>query len=196
MPNANADRLSEYAQITLQILNMLEMTSVDQMDRMPKELRDNDIRRFAPASHKDIDRMVSRIGAEIGERKNANDAYYLVSADRIVVPHRDKHETHDTFYAVLFHELTHWTGNEKRLNRLSKDDDKNAYGFEELVSELAALGICARLGIQGNFLGSTTYIRNWAGEIDADQATIFRAAVKAREAAEYLLDRMQPPEAA
>ncbi len=43
----------------------------------------------------------------------------------------------ENYYAVLLHELTHWTGGSKRLDReqVGKGSNESKYAFEELIAE-------------------------------------------------------------
>jgi antirestriction protein ArdC len=65
--------------------------------------------------------FVSRTGAEI--RHGGDRAYYLSSADHIRLPDRERFtgtatsNATESYYAIVLHELTHWTGHKSRLNR-------------------------------------------------------------------------------
>lgn len=68
-----------------------------------------------------------------------NSAYYRPSTDEIVLPMLDQFEKTPEYYSTLFHELTHSTGHEKRLNRPQASRfDKQAYAKEELIAEIGA----------------------------------------------------------
>ncbi len=54
----------------------------------------------------------------------------------------------ETYYAVLLHELTHWTGASHRLDRFKgKKFGDPEYAFEELVAELGSAFLCSAFGI-------------------------------------------------
>jgi len=91
----------------------------------------------------------------------------------------------------MFHELTHWTGAKKRLNRdLSGRFGSEAYAVEELIAELGAAFLCADLGITLTpRQDHASYIRNWLRVLKTDKKAIFTAASKASEAANWLLER-------
>jgi antirestriction protein ArdC len=93
-----------------------------------------------------------------------------------------------TFYAVLLHELTHWTGATHRLSReFGKRFGDRAYAFEELVAELGAAFLCAALGIANEPRPDhAVYLSSWLKVLEGDARAIFLAASKAQEAAEYL----------
>ncbi|MBQ0766391.1 MAG: hypothetical protein KBT62_08585 [Sulfitobacter litoralis] len=55
----------------------------------------------------------------------------------------------------------HWTGAEKRLDRIKKFGNKAAYAFEELVAEIGACLLAVRLGVEPEFDQSAAYIEGW-----------------------------------
>ena len=94
------------------------------------------------------------------------------------------------YYAVLLHELTHWTGASHRLDRqFGARFGDNAYAFEELIAELGAAFLCAELGLANEpRLDHAAYVRNWLQVLNNDPRAIFTAASRAQEAATYLVD--------
>jgi len=94
----------------------------------------------------------------------------------------------DEYYATTLHELVHWSGNESRLDRSfenSKTWGDEAYAAEELVAELGSAFLSAQCGIKGK-LQHAEYLNNWVKVLKQDDKAIFRAASKAREAAEFI----------
>ncbi len=142
--------------------------------------------RFADATSADI-----RIG---GDR-----AYYRSSTDHIQMPDRTRFSGTETisategYYATLLHELTHWTGHGRRLDRdLSGRFGNEAYAMEELVAELGAAFLCGHLGITNQPRPDhAAYIANWLTVLKKDTRAIFTAASKASEAKAYLVG-LQP----
>ena len=127
-------------------------------------------------------------------RHGGDMAYYRPGTDHIQMPDErlftgSKLATraHD-YYSVLAHELTHWSGAEKRLNRLLKGRFGDAsYAMEELVAELGAAFLCADLGISHTPRPDhATYIANWLQVLKSDKKAVFTAAAKASEAVQYL----------
>ena len=88
-----------------------------------------------------------------------------------------------------YHELCHWTGHETRLGR----DFKNAFGskdyaFEELVAEIGAAFVGARLGIVGEHIDNhAAYLASWLKALKNDKRAIFKAAALAQAAADLVL---------
>lgn len=121
-------------------------------------------------------------------------ACYLPSKDKILMPEKNlfigtENETATAgYYAVLMHELTHWTGAESRCNRVltGKMDTEN-YAIEELIAELGAAFLCAEFGIGcGNRADHAGYIASWLDALKNDNKFIFQAAAQARKAVEHL----------
>ena len=81
---------------------------------------------------------------------HGNAAYYRPSEDIVVTPLPEQFANSAEYYSTLFHELTHSTGHEKRLNRVMTTAafGNNEYSQEELVAEIGSASICATLGIE------------------------------------------------
>ncbi|MGF1620894.1 MAG: ArdC family protein [Rhodomicrobiaceae bacterium] len=136
--------------------------------------------------------LVEKNGADI--RHGGDQAYYVPSADYIQMPDErlfaaeDEAQRTEDYYAVLFHELTHWAGAKYRLDReMHKRFGDRAYAMEELVAELGAAFLCGELGItpapRPDHAG---YIAGWLEAMKADKRAIFTAAARAGEAASFL----------
>ncbi|WP_315833504.1 ArdC family protein [Bradyrhizobium prioriisuperbiae] len=126
-------------------------------------------------------------------RHGGDAAFYAPDADAICLPHQPAFFDQINYYRTLFHELGHWTGHPRRLNR----DQSGAFGstpyaFEELVAEMTAAFVCASLGIVPT-VRHADYLGMWLGVLRGDSRAIFRAASKASKAADVLLAfRPQP----
>jgi antirestriction protein ArdC len=94
----------------------------------------------------------------------------------------------ESWYAVLGHEATHWSGAPHRLNRaFGKRFGDNAYCFEEACAEIGAAFLCAKLGIAIEpHPDHARYIGHWLQVMKAEPRAIFAAAAKAQEAVSYL----------
>jgi antirestriction protein ArdC len=143
--------------------------------------------------------FVAKTGAQV--RHGGNQAYFSPSADIVVMPNYETFKDRESYYSTLAHELTHWTGSEKRLNRDLKkgkfgNDD---YAMEELVAELGAAYLAADLGITPEPRPDhAAYMNNWLKVLKQDKKAIFTAAAAAEKAVEYLhglnAKREQQPE--
>lgn len=138
-----------------------------------------------------VDHFVTMTGAVVktGEAR----AYYVPSMDYINMPCREAFTGSPTssptecYYSTLLHELSHWTGAEKRLNREFKKKGQESYALEELVAELSAAFLCATLGItSAPRPDHAQYINHWLTALKGDSRVIFTAASAAQKAADYL----------
>lgn len=144
------------------------------------------------------DRFITATQARIAH--GGDRAYYRPSTDTIQLPdeHRftgtDTMDRDESYYAVLLHELTHWTAHYTRCNRdLEARFKKQAYAAEELVAEIGSAMLCAEIGVtQDTRIDHAQYVFNWLQLLKDDPKAIFTAAAKASEAVAYL-KRLQPP---
>lgn len=97
------------------------------------------------------------------------------------------------YYATLLHEMTHWTGHTRRLNRIfGKRFGDKQYAVEELVAELGAAFTCTELGIsRPEKENHAAYIANWLNALRENKYFVLAAASEASKASEYL-HKLQP----
>jgi antirestriction protein ArdC len=188
-----------------------------EVDPAPEVTDDNGKRRVARASHvfnsadvdgftapdapqrlgpivriEAADRFITATKAVIkhgGER-----AFYRPSTDTIQMPDEELFTGTDTmtrdesYFAVLLHELTHWTSAKSRCNRdLADRFKKHAYAAEELVAEIGSAMLCAETGVtQDTRTDHAQYIANWLALLKDDPKAIFNAAAKASQAVAFL----------
>lgn len=116
-------------------------------------------------------------------------ASYHPLTDRIQMPPFERFEKAADYYAVLAHELTHWTKHPIRLNRDmgSKHYGDEGYSKEELIAELGACFLAADLGFEPlPEPQHAAYIQSWLKVLKNDKRFIFSAASHAQKAVEYL----------
>ena len=136
--------------------------------------------------HAGADAFATATGADI--RHGGARAFFRPSEDIVQMPQFADFNTPEAYYAVLLHELTHWSGHKSRLDRSLKgrfgDPD---YAFEELIAELGAAYLCADLGVSPEPRPDhASYIASWIKGLRDDPRAIFRAAAAAEKAATYL----------
>jgi antirestriction protein ArdC len=120
-------------------------------------------------------------------------AFYSPAQDRIQLPERSAFSVSAGYYQVALHELTHWTGSEKRCNRtLSGRQHIEAYAFEELVAEMGSAFLTDHCGLPG-VLQHASYIESWLQALRNDKRLIFSAAALAQKAADFLLPQTEEP---
>ncbi|MBR5231777.1 MAG: DUF1738 domain-containing protein [Clostridia bacterium] len=120
-------------------------------------------------------------------------AYYQPMTDTVVIPDRRQFAETAEFYSTIFHELTHSTGHESRLNRLEKTAffGTESYSKEELIAEIGAATLVNHCGIEtsSSFRNSTAYIQNWLSVLKNDKRFIVSAAGKAEKAINLILNQ-------
>lgn len=146
-----------------------------------------------------VDRFVTATGARV--EHGGDRAFYRQSTDTIHMPDEGLFygtatmDRNEAYYAVLAHELTHWSGAPTRLGRdMGKRFGESGYAAEELVAEIASAFLCSELGItQDTRIDHAQYLANWLQLMQDDSRAIFAAAAKASEAVAYLKG-LQPPD--
>ncbi|EAT8561808.1 DUF1738 domain-containing protein [Salmonella enterica] len=134
-----------------------------------------------------VEALFQRSGAKITER--GQQAFFTPVTDEIYLPERHLFTDAANFYATGLHELTHWSGGKKRLNREMKGKfGSEDYAFEELIAELGSAFLMADLGVSGD-VQHESYIASWLKALKNDKRYVFRAASAASKAHRYLMDK-------
>jgi antirestriction protein ArdC len=127
-----------------------------------------------------------RIGHDGGDK-----AYYMPLTDSIHLPTRNSFDSSGEYYSTLYHELTHSTGHQSRLNRPTLTEvvpfGSETYSKEELVAEFGAAFLCAHAGIENTVNNSAAYINGWLRKLQSDPKLAILAASQGQKAADYIL---------
>lgn len=141
---------------------------------------------------------MEREGIEIKEIFS-NDAFYSPMGDFINIPSKEQYTDINEFYCTMFHEMTHSTGAETRLNRFNKNEKLAKFGSkdyskEELIAELGSAFLMNSIGIETpkTFKNSAAYIQSWLKVLKDDPKMIVSAAGKAEKAAKFILTGERP----
>ncbi|MFK5997852.1 MAG: ArdC-like ssDNA-binding domain-containing protein [Rhodobacterales bacterium] len=113
---------------------------------------------------------------------------YRPLTDTVYMPFINQFKDAASYYAILAHETIHWTGHTSRLDRLKKYGNKEGRAFEELIAELGACFLSARIGNQYDNNRSANYIEGWLTALRSDKKYIFQAASKASKGVAYIID--------
>ncbi len=162
----------------------LEQCGGDALERLYTSLSTKQFIDFEPA-----EKAIAATGADI--RHGGERAFYAPASDFIKLPPKASFATEPDYYSTALHELTHWTGNQNRLNRLdwlARFGD-NRYGVEELVAEMGAAYLTAALEVPNTSAAanSASYLADWLRVLRADSRAIFTVATAAQKAADYIL---------
>lgn len=176
----------ENAEKTIPMMKAYTVFNIDQCDGLPEKLINPSPVAPRNSDERDatIDEFIAATGAEF--REGAGEAYYTPGRDYVSMPAFAAFKSGSDFYATAFHELAHWTGGSKRLDRdLKNRFGTRAYAAEELVAELSSAFLCAEFNIDGK-LQHASYIASWIDLLKDDPRAFFTAASKAQAAADYL----------
>lgn len=120
-------------------------------------------------------------------------ACYRPTEDSVLMPAPESFVSAEYYYAVLFHELVHSTGHEKRLARegvigFSFFGDHD-YSKEELVAEIGASFLCGTTGLDTGsiFTNQVAYLKSWLKVLKDDKRMIILAAAQAQKAVDHIL---------
>lgn len=183
------DRGQEQEKV-IPFLKAYSVFNIDQTEGLPDKYRAPAA--VAPGSRNNLrceraDGFVANTKADV--RHGGDRACYRPLEDRIQMPNLERFKDSDAYYAVLLHELTHWTMRDTRCPRKFKPSIHGTanYAREELVAELGAAFLCADLQIALTPRPDhAEYIACWLEVLRNDKRAIFQAAATAQRAVDFL----------
>lgn len=133
--------------------------------------------------------VIAATGADI--RYGGSRAFYQAEGDFIQLPPKSSFIAENEFYHTAYHELQHWSGNESRLARLSKNTrfGDRAYAFEELVAEIGGCFLANEVGVPqtDDLSNQQAYLADWLRVLENDPRAIFAASTQASSATDFIL---------
>jgi antirestriction protein ArdC len=119
-------------------------------------------------------------------------ACYSPREDKVSMPDPGLFPVPESYYCVLFHELTHATGHPTRLNRDGIADaihfGSDPYSREELVAEMGAAFLCGHCEMVNQTIEhSAGYIQSWLSRLKDDKKLVVQAAAQAQKACDFIL---------
>ncbi|ECC6921913.1 zincin-like metallopeptidase domain-containing protein [Salmonella enterica] len=170
----------------LKTFTVFNVEQIDGLTLNSEELITLPVSEFDPLPQ--VEALFQRSGAKITEC--GQQAFFTPVTDEIYLPERHLFTDAANFYATGLHELTHWSGGKKRLNREMKGKfGSEDYAFEELIAELGSAFLMADLGVSGD-VQHESYIASWLKALKNDKRYIFKAASAASKAHRYLMDKV------
>lgn len=153
----------------------------------PNEYNDNEV--WANAEDV-INDYVNRDGLNLFNYEQ-DQAYYMPSAHKVVLPMLKQFDSSAEYYATAFHELGHSTS--KHLEReLGSKFGTEKYAKEELVAEICSIYSMNALGVTDDkyFDNNIAYLKSWASHIKnkENKYFIYSAMSKAQKAFEYIFN--------
>lgn len=135
-------------------------------------------------------------GAAPVKHDGGNRAFYRPSSDSIHMPEKTAFKGGAHYYSTLFHEHTHSTGHEMRLDREGVSEHNffgsTVYAEEELVAEFGAAFLMGRVGgeyVARTLEDSASYIAHWKGKLQDDGKLILRVTSAAQKSLDYITSK-------
>lgn len=123
---------------------------------------------------------------------NGQRACYSPSLDTVNMPKKETFKDSESYYSTFFHELSHSTLHEKRLNRKGTMSlgafGSEAYSMEELIAEMSSCYISNHCGITNKVIdNSASYIANWLKVLKNDKLMVIKASSNAQKVFDYIV---------
>jgi antirestriction protein ArdC len=169
---------------SIPLLKQYTVFHTSQIENLPAQYLDT-VKPMLPECERiaQAELLLSQANLNYGSDK----AFYRSVTDSIHLPNIGAFKKVDDFYSTALHELTHWTGHEKRCNReFGKRFGDSAYAREELVAELGSAFLMAGLGLNG-INQHAAYLNSWIKILKEDKKAIFVAASAAQKATDFIL---------
>ncbi|QDV73810.1 ArdC family protein [Botrimarina mediterranea] len=180
-------------EITIPVLRHYNVFNAEQCEGVeaPDQNADGgDAEPFKPIE--EADRIVTSYPGGPLVMHTGSAAMYLPKTDTVRIAAPERFETRESYYATLFHELSHSTGHKSRLNR-GFDEAPAPFGSpdyskEELVAEMGSAFLCASAGISPPTIEqSAAYIDGWQKKLKDDKKLVVQAAGQGQRAADHIL---------
>ena len=180
------------------VLKRYVVFNAEQIEGMPPSPQENE-KPFVdvPKANAVIQAMQEKTGLVMiygGDR-----AFYSPKLDEVRMPPKRAFKTEYDFFSTAFHEISHSTLHEKRLNRtnaLGKQWGDEAYSMEELRAEISAAILASETGVNAHISKEAvrfhneqhaSYLQSWVRAIKKNPLAIFSAAKDAEVMASYVL---------
>ena len=126
----------------------------------------------------------------VGYEESGEDAFYIPSEDKVVIPLRDTFETNYSYYATQLHELSHSTGHKTRLSRnIENYFGTEEYAKEELRAEISSSFLMQKFKLkydQRHLNNHKAYIQSWIKVLKNNPQELFNAISDSNKIVDYL----------
>ena len=141
---------------------------------------------MSPRHPTNIDKFVFNTRARI--KTGGARCFYSPAEDYIGMPDIKAFNSDVAYYSTLLHELTHWTGSDKRMKRdMSGGMNSESYAKEELVAEIGSAFLSNSLNIEKTVREDhAQYLNNWISVIQNDEKAMITAFSQAQKAVDFL----------
>lgn len=139
-----------------------------------------------------INKYTSGSGVKIFE-DSKDCPYYTHVTDSVHTPLKKYFKGSEEYYRVVFHELTHSTGIESRLNRecfKKYHQGRKERSKEELIAEMGAILLASECGFKDEHLddNSDVYISSWCSWMKDNPNEVLNGMLASEKAKQLILD--------
>ena len=186
-PVLDADGKPEKEKVELDkpIVRFAHVFNAEQVDGIPPLQLTDKAYEWEPIEK--AENILAASGAAI-KHDQSNRAFYRRMEDAIHLPPKENFDAPDKYYATALHELGHWTGEEKRLNREFGPFGSEKYAREELRAEIASWMLGQEIGVGHDPGQHAAYVQSWIQALKEDPYEIVRACRDAEKIKEYVFD--------
>ncbi len=118
-------------------------------------------------------------------------AYWSPTEDVIRLPLREQFNSTEEHLDTLFHELTHSTGHQNRLDRKDLLENygvhKDVRAREELIAEIGSAILAQMMNVNTSIDNVAAYVQSWSKYLKEDPNALHEAASLASKAIEHIL---------
>ena len=182
------------------VLNYSKVFNIDQVDLSESKYTPPIFKSGKQYSITEIDNFVKATKVEI-KHSEGNGCFYRESEDFINMElksnFKDTSESDATvhYYSTLFHELTHSTKHENRLNRKDKFaneefifENKKSYAYEELIAEIGSILFSHEFKIEKTIRDNhAKYLNSWIQCLQNDYTFLTGATAQAQKAVDFFM---------
>ena len=150
-----------------------------------------------------LDRMFEQKAwhANIQYDKPADQAFYSLSTDSIVLPMKEQFKLGKTpeevyhdgmeYYSTALHEMAHSTGHESRLDRKFGAQGTDNYAHEELIAEMTSALVGSTMGFDRKILeNNANYLSGWLNRLRDKPETITTIMTDVGKASDMIIEKV------
>ncbi len=169
----------------------IEHISTPSGEKLIPRMGNTIVEKFTPAD--DIANKYLKVSGVRLHHDGAGNCYYTVRDDSVHMSSLGSFHSTEGYYRVLFHELVHSTGVEKRLHRSCFTDyrERAERSREELIAEIGGLLLASEAGFREDTkLGenSDSYIVSWISWMKESVNEVVNGMLAAEKAKTYILN--------
>jgi len=191
MAKTERDEKGEEQEREIPFLRQYAVFNLQQTEGMPESYHWPTTGQTWPVSETETTEVVDRFFENTGVKivHGPDVPHYSILSDQVHMPPRTAFKSMNDYFAILAHEVTHWTGHPTRCPRNFRAiiGSPANYAREELVAELGAAFLCAdlELSLQPR-ADHAEYMAVWLKVLRNDKRAIFQASSMAQKAVDFL----------